>query len=333
MIRVTCAIIRNEDNEVLIVQRGSKSDHPFKWEFPGGKIEEGESEEESIIREVGEELALDIVIREKIEEVEHDYGKKSVRLIPFICDTLDDVPLLSEHMAYKWILPADLMSVDFSEADIPVARGYIERTGESPPNLKSGSPDQNESDDDMELQDLVSRMMGMKEAEWIAVSAVENPAILRKLIDYCFLADRKLSFRASWTLTKACDRFPEIIYPYMQRLLEGLRTIENESTRRSFLRIMSLSEISRLSQKDHGILADHCFKALNSQFSSVAVKAYSMEILYKLTRIYPELAHELSATINMLQGEGSGGIIARGKIILKRLASEPEDHGSSQPLS
>ena len=173
----------------------------------------------------------------------------------------------------------------------------------------------------------------MKEAEWIAVSAVENPAILRKLIDYCFLADRKLSFRASWTLTKACDRFPEIIYPYMQRLLEGLRTIENESTRRSFLRIMSLSEISRLSQKDHGILADHCFKALNSQFSSVAVKAYSMEILYKLTRIYPDLAHELTTTIKMLQGEGTGGIISRGRIILKKLASEPENHGSSQPLS
>jgi 8-oxo-dGTP diphosphatase len=333
MIRVTCAIIRNEDNEVLIVQRGEKSDHPFKWEFPGGKIEEGESEEESIIREVGEELALDIVIREKMEVVEYDYGKKLVRLIPFICDTLEDVPLLSEHMAYKWILPADLASVDFSEADITVAYRYIERTGESSTGLKTGSPDRNEFDDDRELQGLVSRMMGMKEAEWIAVSAVENPAIFRKLIDFSFLPDRKLSFRASWTLTKACNRFPEMIYPYMKRLLEGLRTIENESTRRSFLRIISLSEISKLSQKEHGILADHCFKALNSQFSSVAVKAYSMEILYKLTRVYPELAHELSATINILQGEGSGGIIARGKIILRKLASEPEDHGSSQPLS
>ena len=57
--------------------------------------------------------------------------------------------------------------------------------------------------------------MGMKEAEWMAMSAGENPAIFRKLIEYSFLPDRKLAFRASWTLSKACDRFPEMIYPYM----------------------------------------------------------------------------------------------------------------------
>lgn len=333
MIRVTCAIIRNEDNEVLVVQRGEKSDHPYKWEFPGGKIEEGETGEESIIREVREELALDIVITERIEEVEYDYGEKSISLLPFVCDTLEDTPLLTEHMAYKWILPADLLSVDFSEADIPVAHQYINKTGTSAQELKSRVTENHEFEEDEELQNFIRKMLGMKEAEWMALSAGENPAIFRRLIEYSFLPDRKLAFRASWTLSKACDMFPEMIYPYMQRLLEGLNSIEDESTRRSFLRIISISEISKLSIKDHGILADHCFKALSSQFSSIAVKAYSMEILYKLTRIYPELAHELSALIIMLQGEGSAGIIARGKIILKKLASEPGDQLSSQPLS
>ena len=56
MIDVTCAIIRNEDNEVLIVRRGEKTDHPFKWEFPGGKIIHDESNEECVIREISEEL-------------------------------------------------------------------------------------------------------------------------------------------------------------------------------------------------------------------------------------------------------------------------------------
>ncbi|MBP1666519.1 MAG: mismatch repair protein MutT, partial [Bacteroidetes bacterium] len=55
MIDVTCAIIRNEENELLIVQRGEQSDHPYKWEFPGGKINEDESDEECIIREIKEE--------------------------------------------------------------------------------------------------------------------------------------------------------------------------------------------------------------------------------------------------------------------------------------
>jgi len=51
MIKVTCAIIRNEEDEILVVQRGEATDHPFKWEFPGGKVAAGETEEECIIRE------------------------------------------------------------------------------------------------------------------------------------------------------------------------------------------------------------------------------------------------------------------------------------------
>ena len=89
---------------------------------------------------------------------------------------------------------------------------------------------------------------------------------------------------------------------------------------RSFLRIISLSDIDRISEKHHGILADHCFGLLRSGFSAIAIKAYSMEILYKLVLKYPELRNELSATISMLQPEGSAGIVARGRQILKKLA-------------
>ena len=132
MIRVTCAIIRNDDNEVLVVQRGEETDHPYKWEFPGGKIIRGETEEECIIREIREELSMDIVIFMKMEPVDHDYGKKKIRLIPFICDTLDDLPVLTEHTDYKWKPPQDLVSVDFCEADVKVASMYMEITGNKP---------------------------------------------------------------------------------------------------------------------------------------------------------------------------------------------------------
>ena len=98
MIDVTCAIIRNEEDEILIVQRGESTDHPFKWEFPGGKIHPGETREDCIIREIREELSIDIVIVSLLPDVEHDYGFKQIRLIPFICDTLDELPLLSEHV-------------------------------------------------------------------------------------------------------------------------------------------------------------------------------------------------------------------------------------------
>ncbi len=330
MIRVTCAIIRNEENEVLIVQRGEKSDHPFKWEFPGGKLQDGETEEECIIREIKEELSIELVICRRMEEVEYDYGLKQIQLIPFVCDTLDELPLLSEHLDFKWLAPEHLRTVDFSEADILVAGHYLDSVKELTIQKAATSGEEPTLDDDRDLQNMVNRMMSMQEAEWVALSAVENPAIFRKLIDYSFLSDHKLAFRAAWTLSKACDKFPEMIYPYMTEIIEGLDRLDNESAERSLLRIISLSDIEKLAPGHLGILADHCFRALNSGTSAIAVKAYSMEILYKLALIYPEMANELSATINMLQGEGSAGIVARGRMILKKLASDPKDGESSQ---
>jgi hypothetical protein len=133
-------------------------------------------------------------------------------------------------------------------------------------------------------------------------------------------------------LSKVYDKYPEIINPDLQRIIEALDKLDNESVQRSFLRIISMSDLSTITTRHHGILAHHSFKMLKSGFSAIAIKAYSMEIIYKLAQIYPELANELSATINMLQGEGSAGILARGHIILKKLAGTAKDHGSSPTL-
>jgi 8-oxo-dGTP diphosphatase len=319
MIRVTCAIIRNEDNKILVVQRGENTDHPFKWEFPGGKINEGESEEECIIREIREELSMDIVICSRLENVDYDYGKKQILLIPFVCDTLDALPVLSEHLAFKWLPQYRLREVDFSEADIIVANNYLNtQPFNEEISVRPSVADGNMADDE-ELKSMVIDMMGMKNTEWVATSAIDNPAIFRKMLEFSYSDDKKLAFHASWILTKVCDKYPEIIDPFLSEIVEKLEKINNESAQRSFLRIISLSEIKEISSKHHGLLADHCFAALKSGFSAIAIKAYSMEILYKLARVYPELANELSATIIMLQEDGSAGIVARGRIILKRL--------------
>jgi 8-oxo-dGTP diphosphatase len=321
MINVTCAIIRNEDDEVLVVQRGESTDHPFKWEFPGGKVHPDETEEECLIREVKEELSMEIVILGKLPVAEHDYGFKQIRLIPFICDTLDELPFLTEHLAYRWLPAEELRSVDFSEADITVAAKYLEKIiSERKSPVQSDSRRAPDSADDEELQSMVNRMISMQEAEWIATSAIENPDIFDKLLEYSFSDDDKLAFRASWTLTKVCDKYPELIYPHLNMIIGALANLDNESAMRSFLRIISLSDMERISGKNHGILADHCFGLLRSGFSAIAVKAYSMEILYRLVLKYPELRNELAASISMLQPEGSAGIVSRGRQILKKLA-------------
>jgi 8-oxo-dGTP diphosphatase len=324
MISVTCAVIRNEENEVLIVQKGAKTDHPFKWEFPGGKLLPGETDEECILREVEEELSLEVVICGHLPEIEHDYGHKQIRLLPFICDTLDELPFLSEHLDFKWVDATRLLQIDFSEADVLVAKYYLERiNGEISPVDRDDNASNEAAPDDKELQSMINRMISMREADWVATSAIDNPAIFKKLLEYSFSGDKKLAFHASWTLTKVCDKYPEIIYPYLTGIIETLDKLDNESAHRSFLRIISLSDMKRIGTKHHGILAEHCFNALRSGFSAIAIKAYSMEALYKLALIYPELTNELFATINMLQGEGSAGIISRGSMILKKLAEMP----------
>lgn len=331
MLNVTCAIIRNEENDLLVVQRGEKTDNPFKWEFPGGKTNSDESNEECIIREISEELSIDIVICGQLIPVEYDYGNKQIRLIPFICDSLDELPLLSEHIAFKWIHPEDLMNVDFSEADVFVAEQYLSGI-DSKTEINKGQVNDAEdsSVSDAELQKMINTMMSLKEADWIATSAIENPVIFRKLLEYSYSKDRKLAFRASWTLTKVCDKFPELIRPHISELVESLAMIDNESVQRSFLRMISLSDLGKLSSHNHGILADHCFTMLRSGFSAIAIKAYSMDILYNLSVIYPELANELSTSVRILMEDGSAGIKAKGKSILKKISLISLNQGSSQ---
>jgi 8-oxo-dGTP diphosphatase len=334
MTDVTCAIIRNEDNEVLIVQRGEKTDHPFKWEFPGGKTNPPETSEDCIIREISEELSVDIVICRQLIPVEHDYGNKKIRLIPFICDTLDELPLLSEHIAYKWINPEDLSEVDFCEADVFIARQYLSGLERKP--VYEVSPQVNSDNsavDDSEIQNMINSTMSIKEVDWVATSAIENPAIFKKLLEYSYSKERKLAFRASWTLTKVCDKYPELIYPYLSELVESLPLFDNESVQRSFLRIISLNDLRKLSNRNHGILADHCFSMLRSGFSAIAIKAYSMDILYNLSVIYPELGNELSSSVRILMEDASAGILAKGKSILKKISEIPLDQGSNRKLS
>jgi 8-oxo-dGTP diphosphatase len=320
MIDVTCAVIRNEDDEVLIVQRGEGTDHPFKWEFPGGKVNRGETDEECIIREIREELSMNIVIFRRLSNVEYDYGHKQIRLIPFICDTLDDLPFLSEHVAYKWISPEKLRSVDFSEADVFVSEEYVKNISmNSKSNEIAPAEPGTEIVNDAELQAMINRMISMKEAEWVALSAAENPAIFRKLLEYSYSDDTKLAFHSSWTLSKACDKYPEMIEPFLGQIVESIGKIENESTIRSFLRILSLSDLPKLSGRQQGMLADYSFQALNSPASAIAIKAYSMEILYRLSVIYPDLIPELAASINRVFEYKSAGITSRGKHILKKL--------------
>lgn len=323
MIEVTCAVIRNYDDQILIVQRGEKTDHPLKWEFPGGKISRNESDEDCIIREIREELSMDIVICLRLDPVEYDYGFKTIKLIPFVCDTTNDAPVLNEHKDYKWIDHEELLEVDFSEADIPVAEQYLNTVrGSSPAGISGIKGTGADKINDNELSEIVSGTFSVKEAEWFRDLALDNPAIFRRLLDYSFSNDSHLAFRASWTLTKICDVSPGHIVPHLSIIISRLSRFDNASVIRSFMRILSQADMQSFSENEHGLLADYCFMVLGSGEMPVAIKAYAMEVLFNITVIYPQLGNELSASVRLLMEEDSSpAIMSKGRQVLKKITS------------
>lgn len=116
MIEVSCAIII-KDSKILAVQRGSESSHPWKWEFPGGKIHHDETAAQCVIREIEEELRLRIEVLGQLEFVEFDYGTKQIRLIPFICKIISGEIILTEHVAKCWFDLDQWQTIDWSGAD------------------------------------------------------------------------------------------------------------------------------------------------------------------------------------------------------------------------
>lgn len=116
MTEVCCAIIRQK-NKLLAVQRGPTNSHPFQWEFPGGKIDPDETAEHCIVREILEELNVEIEILSKLNAVEFDYGTKQINLIPFVCRIISGEIKLTEHQSMQWISLNDWEFLNWSEAD------------------------------------------------------------------------------------------------------------------------------------------------------------------------------------------------------------------------
>lgn len=119
MIQVVCAIIL-KGKRLLIAQRSEKINLPFKWEFPGGKLEEGENEKQAIVREIKEEFNIEILPVNRISSHVHDYGTSTIELIAYLCNyNAGEIELL-EHKDYEFVEFEDLNSYDLAEADIPV---------------------------------------------------------------------------------------------------------------------------------------------------------------------------------------------------------------------
>ncbi|MGN0658831.1 MAG: (deoxy)nucleoside triphosphate pyrophosphohydrolase [Emergencia sp.] len=126
-----CGAILMKDGKVLCAQRNAgKYDYvAFKWEFPGGKLEEGETPKEALHRELIEEMEvhIDADDMEPFYVVEHVYPDFEMRMHCFICSMGDENPVLREHADARWCTADDILDLDWAPADLPVVRALVER--------------------------------------------------------------------------------------------------------------------------------------------------------------------------------------------------------------
>ena len=116
MVEVVAALIW-DNNKFMICQRPANKARALLWEFVGGKVEEGESKEQALIRECREELAITIDVSDVFMEVTHTYPDITVHLTLFNATIKEGTPQMLEHNDIKWIAPNDIPSYDFCPAD------------------------------------------------------------------------------------------------------------------------------------------------------------------------------------------------------------------------
>jgi len=117
MIDVVAAVIQNEEGKILIAQRNLKKSQGGLWEFPGGKIEPNETKEEAIIREIKEEMDIDIETKKFIDQKVFNYPDKDINLIAIECKQIKGDIKLNEHEDIKWVNKNELRNFNFAPAD------------------------------------------------------------------------------------------------------------------------------------------------------------------------------------------------------------------------
>jgi mutator protein MutT len=126
MLQVTAAII-NDKGKVLICQRGAGGNCAFLWEFPGGKLEPGESKEECLARECAEELGVKIVVGNMFAETTYQYPDQAIAFTFFNAEIVSGEITPRVHRQVRWVAPNELPQYDFCPADVEVVQLLVQK--------------------------------------------------------------------------------------------------------------------------------------------------------------------------------------------------------------
>lgn len=155
----------------------------------------------------------------------------------------------------------------------------------------------------------------------LLVHEIENhPEKLSDLMDIALHTDHPKSWRAAWLADKIHDNRPELLVPFIEKMIAALKTETRHGLKRHFLKLISLNSIP---QKHYSFLMDYCLTCFTSAGEPVSVRVYAMQILFNISEDMPDFKPELLSVIeHELELHSTAGIRSRGKKLAQKLAKQ-----------
>ncbi len=120
MTEVVCGVIEDDAGRFLACLRPADKHLGGLWEFPGGKVEADESPEAALVRELCEELGIEVAVEAALDAVEWTYDRGQIRLLPFLCHIIRGIPSPLEHADIRWCAPCEFENFEWAPADLPI---------------------------------------------------------------------------------------------------------------------------------------------------------------------------------------------------------------------
>jgi hypothetical protein len=169
------------------------------------------------------------------------------------------------------------------------------------------------------LEELLMLESSRRNTDLVADLILKKPELFDQLFCIFMQDEGPVSWKAAWVMDVASEKQPRLLKPYIGKIVSHLEKCSQDSTKRESLRMLARSP---LPEEQLGLLITLCFDWLTSSKESVAVKMFSMEILYRISQQEPEMKKELADSIEWRMQEETPGFRAHGKKLLKQLYRE-----------
>jgi len=172
----------------------------------------------------------------------------------------------------------------------------------------------------MTRQELIEMLDSWENIPWAIREIGKHPEHFDELADLALYGKEKNSWRAAYLVDKIHDEYPELLLPYIEKIIFQLEKEENTSKKRHFLKLLSMNEIQ---EEYFGFLVDYCLEKLSSGKEPPAVRVHAMQVLYNISEKEPALKPELLAVIeHEMEYHSTAGILSRGMKLTQKLRKQ-----------